>query len=107
VTLVTRNSAGSYTSSVPAVLEVQNPPPAARIGTLSFSGSGPALEITLAGTAGQPSGAYRILTTTDVAAALSTWSVVTNGTFDASGNFSATFPASATSAQQFYSVVQP
>ena len=86
---------------------MQTPPPPATIGTLSFSGSGPALEITVAGKAGQASGTYRVLTTTNLMAPLPTWTVVTNGTFDASGNFSATFPASATSAQQFYSVVQP
>jgi hypothetical protein len=107
VTLVTGNSAGSCTSSVPAVLDVQTPPPPATIGTLSVSGTWPALQITLAGAAGQPSGTYRVLTTTNVTAALSTWLVVTNGTFDANGNFSAAFPSSTTSAQQFYSVVQP
>ena len=89
------------------VLTGPQPPPPASIGNISFSGSGPSLQLTLTGTGGKPSGTYHVVTTTNVAAALSTWSVVTNGTFDASGNFTAPFPASAASAQQFYSVVQP
>ena len=52
------------------------------------------------GSAGAGSG-YHVLTSTNVALAVTNWTVLTNGTFDASGNFSST-NATGTNSAQFY-----
>jgi hypothetical protein len=56
-----------------------------------------------------PSGAgggYHVLTSTNVTALLNTWAVLTNGTFNASGNFSST-NATGTNSQRFYIIRVP
>jgi hypothetical protein len=64
-------------------------------GSVSFSGSG-----------GLPNGTYSVLTSTNVALPLASWSVFTNGTFDASGNFSISAPKPAGS-PNFFRVQTP
>ena len=63
--------------------------------------------LVLAGTNGAAFGTYRVLTTTNAAAALSSWIVVTNGSFDGGGNLNATVPFSTSTSQRYYSVVSP
>jgi hypothetical protein len=53
-----------------------------------------------------PGGTYHILTATNVATPLTNWVVLTNGTFDGSGNFSTT-NALGSSARQFYILQVP
>ena len=53
-----------------------------------------------------PGGTYHILTATNITVPLSNWLVLTNGTFDGSGNFSSTNPVGA-SARQFYILQVP
>ena len=60
----------------------------------------------LGGTGGTDNGTYHVLTTTNVATPFASWNVLTNGTFDASGNFSST-NAVGTAKQQFYIIKQP
>ena len=51
-------------------------------------------------------GGYHVLTTTNIALPLSSWTVLTNGNFDGSGNFSST-NAAGTSPRQFYILQVP
>jgi len=60
----------------------------------------------LSGTGGTDNGTYHVLTTTNVATTIASWGVLTNGTFDASGNFSST-NAIGTAKQQFFIIKQP
>jgi autotransporter-associated beta strand protein len=53
-----------------------------------------------------PGGTYHVLSSTNLTVPLTNWSVVTNGTFDASGNFSST-NATGTNARQFYILQVP
>ena len=88
-----------------SVTVLTGPPPSARSPTIArptLSGG----NLTLTGTNGTPSGTYHVLATTNIATHLSSWTVVTNGSFDGSGNFSVSFPVTA-ARQQFFSVVQP
>jgi hypothetical protein len=60
----------------------------------------------LSGTGGTAGGGYHVLTTTNLTTPLAGWNVLTNGTYDASGNFSST-NAVGTAKQQFYIIKQP
>jgi autotransporter-associated beta strand protein len=60
----------------------------------------------LSGSGGTNNGPYHVLTTTNLVTPLPSWDVLTNGTFDASGNFSST-NAVGTAKQQFYIIKQP
>ena len=60
----------------------------------------------LSGTGGTNNGTYHVLTTTNLTTPLAGWDVLTNGTFDASGNFSST-NAVGTARQQFFIIKQP
>jgi len=51
-------------------------------------------------------GSYHVLTSTNVTALVNTWAVLTNGTFNASGNFSST-NATGTNSQRFYIIRVP
>jgi autotransporter-associated beta strand protein len=88
-------------------------------GTLSISGSAvltkPTLahisingaSVVLSGTNNTgPGGTYHVLISTNVTTPLSNWIVLTNGTFDSSGNFSST-NARGTSSRQFYILQVP
>jgi hypothetical protein len=84
------------------------------VNVVAAGGSGPvtnSLQIVggnliLTGTGGTNNGPYHVLTTTNLATPLLSWDVLTNGTFDASGNFSST-NALGTAKQQFYIIKQP
>jgi len=60
----------------------------------------------LSGTGGTDNGTYHVLTTTNLATAFASWNALSNGTFDASGNFSST-NAIGTAKQQFFIIKQP
>ncbi len=64
-------------------------------GTLTFTGAG-----------GAPSGTYHLLSTTNLAVPVK-WTIVTNGTFDASGNFSLSIPVAPGVSADFYSIESP
>ena len=51
-------------------------------------------------------GTYHVLTTTNLAVGITNWMVLTNGSFDASGNFAIT-NAVGTNSQQFYILKEP
>jgi hypothetical protein len=55
---------------------------------------------------GQPNGAFTWLTSTNIAAPLSTWTTYTTGTFDANGNYSVTLPMATTDAARFF-IIKP
>ena len=56
----------------------------------------------LAGTNGYPSDGFSVLTSTNAAAHLTNWTTLTNGTYDASGNFSVTNTLTNTAPAQFF-----
>jgi hypothetical protein len=76
--------------------------PAKFVGVTLFGGN-----ITLSGTNGAASGKYQLLTTTNLALSLTNWTVLTNASFDANGNFSVTVPVNSADHQQFYSIESP
>jgi hypothetical protein len=65
-------------------------------GNLIFSGSG-----------GTALGSYSVLTATNIATPLSSWTIVTSGAFDGTGAFSFTNPISPAIPQQFYLLKTP
>jgi hypothetical protein len=87
------------------VLTGPAPPPAkpAKFVELTLVGG----NLTLSGTNGAASGTYHLLTTTNLAVAVTNWTVLTNGSFDGSGNFSVTVPVNDGDHQQFYSIESP
>jgi hypothetical protein len=93
----TNTGTGSLT-----VLTGPPPPPAlpATIKTISLASG----TLTLAGSGGASSGTYHVLTTTNL---LSAWTVVTNGSYDANGNFTNNFSISVGAGQQFFKLVSP
>jgi hypothetical protein len=62
------------------------PQPQPRITRINLSGS----NVTISGTNGLVNAAYNVLASTNVALPMSQWTVVANGRFDSSGNFSST-----------------
>jgi hypothetical protein len=56
---------------------------------------------------GTPNGTYSVLTSTNVAAPLSTWVTNTTGNFNGAGAFSNSIPVSGTLPQQFFNIKQP
>jgi fibronectin-binding autotransporter adhesin len=84
------------------------------VNVVAASGTGPVVNnpqiiggnLILSGTGGTNNGPYHVLTSTNLATPLPSWIILTNGTFDASGNFSST-NAVGTAKQQFYIIKQP
>ncbi|HTL72555.1 MAG TPA: autotransporter-associated beta strand repeat-containing protein [bacterium] len=84
------------------------------VNVVTAGGSGPVVNspqivggnLILSGTGGAANSTYHVLTTTNLTTPLVSWDVLTNGTFDASGNFSST-NAVGTANQQFYIIKQP
>ena len=84
------------------------------VNVVAAGGTGPVINnpqivsgnLILSGSGGTNNGPYHVLTTTNLATPLLSWAVLTNGTFDASGNFSST-NALGTAKQQFYIIKQP
>src|SRR5262249_20333106 len=52
-------------------------------------------------------GTYHVLTTTNVAARLTNWTILTNGSFDSSGNFNSTNPVDPAKPRSFYILQVP
>jgi len=84
------------------------------VNVVAAGGAGPVISspkivggnLILSGTGGTNNGTYHVMITTNLAMPLASWSVLTNGVFDASGNFSST-NAVGTAKQQFYIIKQP
>jgi len=57
---------------------------------------------TFSGTGGTPNWNYDVLTTTNLALPVATWSNALSGQFDASGNFNVSLPVNPSTPQQFY-----
>jgi len=84
------------------------------VNVVAAGGTGPVVNnpkivggnLILSGSGGTNNGPYHVLITTNLAMPLASWSVLTNGVFDASGNFSST-NALGTAKQQFYIIKQP
>jgi fibronectin-binding autotransporter adhesin len=68
----------------------------------SFSYSAPTLS--LSGSGGTPGGPYVVITSTNVAAPLSTWTPVVTNSFDTSGNFSWSGNVGSTNVTQFFDI---
>jgi len=69
------------------------------IGKITFNGG----NLIISGTNNAGSGGtYHVLTSTNVATPLTNWTVLTNGTFDDSGNFNVTNAIDATQSRSFY-----
>jgi autotransporter-associated beta strand protein len=80
------------------------PPPSPTISSIVISGG----NIIFSGTnnVGTAGGSYHVLTSTNAAAPIGSWSVLTTGTFDANGNFSVTTAIGGTG-QRFYLLELP
>jgi autotransporter-associated beta strand protein len=63
--------------------------------------------LVLAGTGGTPNGSYSIVTSTNVAAPVSTWTTNSVGTFDGTGAFSNGIPVNATEPARFFLLRTP
>jgi hypothetical protein len=77
-----------------------SPPP----GITSFAVVGS--NFTLSGSGGTPGKTFNVVASTDLSLPRSSWTVVTNGTVDGSGNFSASIPISPSVPYRFYTFVQ-
>ena len=64
-------------------------------------------KLTLNGVGGVPGGNYTWLTSTNVAAPLSTWTTNSTGAFDAAGSFSVTVPITPAETARFFRLVTP
>ncbi len=69
----------------------------------TFSGG----NLNLTGTGGNPGGGYTCLTSTNVAAPLSTWTTNSQGTFNGSGAFSIIIPVGTTPPAQYFQIRVP
>ena len=58
------------------------------------------------GTNGAPNGTYNMLTATNVAQSIATWTAVLTNTFDGSGNFSNNIPTNSALPRNFYRIQQ-
>jgi hypothetical protein len=74
------------------------------INSLVFSGG----NLIISGTNNSGSGGtYRVLTSTNITDPFSSWTVLTNGTFDGSGNFSSTNLVNTSTPQRFFRLQVP
>ena len=94
------NASGSLT-----VLTGPPPPQSVTITQADFSASQGTF--TLSGTNGVAATSYHVLTTTNLALPLSQWIVITNGTFDSSGDFEVALPYSSANSQGFFLISTP
>ena len=95
------NIAGESTNSVPASATPQPPQP--RVVGISIVGG----SLVFGGTNGLANGAYRILSSTNMAAPLTNWTQVGDGYFDGNGSFSATNAINPGETERFYLLSQP
>jgi hypothetical protein len=92
------DNAGSIDLNVTVAVSV---PPTIR--NISISGG----QLVLSGTNNAGAGGtYHVLTTTNLLLSITSWTVLTNGSFDANGNFSST-NATGTNSQQFFMLKVP
>jgi len=63
--------------------------------------------LVLAGSGGAPNGPYSVVTATDVALPVTSWSVLGSANFDGNGNFSYPTPISLSTPQRFYLIRVP
>jgi hypothetical protein len=61
----------------------------------------------ISGSGGTPNGSFSVLTNGNIAAPVANWGTNTTGTFDGSGNFSASLPISASNPRLFYLIQTP
>jgi len=61
----------------------------------------------MSGSGGSPGAPFKIVTSTDIAAPLASWTEVAAGTFDTSGNFSVTIPIDPNTPQRFFLIQLP
>ena len=88
--------------SIDLSVTVSAVPPSPSIHSIVLSGG----QVILGGTNNDGAGGtYRVLTSTNVALPVTNWSLLTNGSFDASGNFSSTNPMSGN--RHFYRLQVP
>ena len=97
---VITNGAGGSASSIITVT-VTNPP-VPRFTSAKVVGT----NFVATGTNGAPNGTYNMLTATNVAQSLATWTAVLTNTFDGSGNFSNNIPTNSTLPRSFYRIQQ-
>jgi hypothetical protein len=72
-------------------------------GTTTVSGG----NLVLTGMGGSPTGTYKLITSTNVATALTNWTVVASGSFSGTGSFSNSIPITPSIPKQFYSIKTP
>jgi len=63
--------------------------------------------LVFAGSGGTANGTYHVLTTTNLASSLSTWTTSSSGTFDGTGNFSNSIPVSTSEHARFFLIKTP
>lgn len=63
--------------------------------------------LVLSGSGGTATGTYHVLTSTNIAAHLSTWTTNASGTFDGGGNFSNSIPVSTSEPARFFVIKTP
>jgi autotransporter-associated beta strand protein len=97
------NPGGIFTG--PGTLVIGAPPTPPTITTTTVSGT----TLTLAGSGGSANASYRVLSSTNVAAALNSgsWTQFGSGSFDQTGNFSFTGAFNPSDAQRFFVIVSP
>ena len=95
------NPAGESTNSAQAGATPQPPQP--RVVGISIVGG----SLVFGGTNGPANGAYRILSSTNMAAPLANWTQVGSGYFDGNGSFSATNAINPGETERFYLLSQP
>jgi hypothetical protein len=79
------------------------PPPAPTFNPVAISAG----NLILTGSGGIPNGTYSLLTTTNVATPVSTWTTNTSGTFDGGGNFSNTIPVLQSELSRYFVIKTP
>jgi hypothetical protein len=90
-------------SRTAAVSVVIVPKPSPVFGSLLLNGN----QLIMSGTGGSTSGAYYVLSSTNVARPLSQWTRLATNVFSGSGNFQFTNPMNAGAAQQYYRLQMP
>jgi len=96
---ITNGAGGTATSVITVTVTI---PPKPTITSAVRSGS----NLALSGSGGAHNGTYFILSSTNVAASLATWTPVQTNSFDASGNFSTSVPISAARPKNFFLLEQ-
>jgi hypothetical protein len=99
----TQQSGSSFSTASGSIKVGTAPPPPPTIKSISINGGNVVIGGTNNAGAG---GTYHVLSSTNISIPLTNWGILTNGSFDSSGNFSST-NAVGTNAQQFYILQVP